>query len=97
MSAPVVIVVCGNAKRTVSKEFAKTDATICASYLQLAAADKGLGTVWIGGFVPALVKKVLGLPDHIIPVTIIPLGYPSDKGHRKDRQPLSKVLHRENW
>ncbi|MEM0437725.1 MAG: nitroreductase family protein [Candidatus Micrarchaeia archaeon] len=101
VSAPVVIAVCGNTKRAGgipivgpgAEEFAATDAIIAAAYIQLAALDKKLGTVWVGGFDRKQVAAILGLPDYVKPVALVPMGYPAEKPKPHGRLPLEKVLH----
>ena len=41
-------------------------------------------------------KKLLGLPDHIVPLTIIPLGYPAEKKPGEDRFKPAKI-HMERY
>ena len=58
--------------------------------LLLAAHDLGLGASWLCAplFVPALVRGVLGLPDHWQPQAILTVGYPAES-KEKDRAPLA--------
>lgn len=51
------------------------DATIAASYAQLAAAEMGLGAVWVGAFDAQEIHKICGAEKELIPVAIIPIGY----------------------
>lgn len=102
--APIVVVVCANRQRSGRKYgkrgedfYSIIDASILASYIQLAAADTGLSTVWVGAFDNGSVRKILSLPSFAEPVAILPIGYPAEKGHEKDRLPLEKVLHKEKW
>ena len=41
----------------------------------LKAADIGIGSCWVGAFDPDKVTEIMGLPDHLIPQAIVPLGY----------------------
>lgn len=102
--APVVIIVCANMMRSGSKYgdrgkkfYAVADACIVSSYIQLAAADKGLGTVWVGAFDDDELSHLLSLPDHIRPISVLPLGYPGEDGHGKDRMSLDEVIHYEAY
>jgi coenzyme F420-0:L-glutamate ligase / coenzyme F420-1:gamma-L-glutamate ligase len=58
--------------------------------LLLAAHDLGLGASWLCAplFVPALVRGVLGLPEHWQPQAILTVGYPAES-KEKDRAPLA--------
>lgn len=55
--------------------YAIQDATIAGAYLQLAAVDAGLATVWVGAFKESRIKKSLVLGDEMKPIAIFPLGY----------------------
>ena len=82
--APLVFVVCYD--RNVSwkrKKFDNSDAgvidaSIAATHIMLEAADIGLGTTWVGYFDPAKVSEMLQLPDSIVPVALLPAGYPEE-------------------
>ncbi|WP_235282791.1 nitroreductase family protein [Methanosarcina sp. 1.H.T.1A.1] len=63
----------------------------------LAAHDFGLGAVWTGiypmkdrvdGF-----RKAFGLPDHVFPLGLVPIGYPAQKPALQDRYTEDKVYH----
>ena len=43
----------------------------------LTAHELGLGSVWVGAFSEEEVRKILGLPEALRPVAIIPVGYPA--------------------
>ncbi|MGB9635070.1 MAG: nitroreductase family protein [Candidatus Micrarchaeia archaeon] len=104
VSAPVVVIVCANRKRS-SEKYGKrgeefysiADACIVASYFQLAVAEKGLGTVWVGAFDNDEIKSILDLPVYIEPIAVFPIGHPAEKGHDKRRFDTSKVMHMEKW
>lgn len=51
------------------------DATIAASYAQLAAVQYGLSTVWIGAFHPEEVSRIINAKEGEEPIAILPLGY----------------------
>ncbi len=104
MEAPIVIVVCANRKKSGSKYgkrgeefYAVADACIVSAYIQLAAADRGLGSVWVGAFNNGALKEILKLPDYVEPVAVLPLGYPAEEGHEKNRMSLNQVLHNEEF
>ncbi len=51
---------------------------IAIEHLVLMAAALGLGTCWVGGFEdPAEVNRFFGLPDTLVPIAVIPVGYPA--------------------
>lgn len=59
------------------KDSGDVDASIVSTHMMLQAADLGLGTTWVGHFDPALMIKEFALPDNIVPVVLLPIGYPA--------------------
>jgi nitroreductase len=55
--------------------YAIQDATIAATYAQLAATSLGLGSCWVGAFNTEEVSKILGIKSPYLPVVILPIGY----------------------
>jgi nitroreductase len=103
--APLVIIVCGDhdivwKRRYDNKDFLDIDASIVTAHMMLQAADLGLGSVWIGSFDTAAVKREFNLPDNIEAVSILPIGYASDEPkspdrHHTARKPLNELVHYE--
>ena len=56
------------------------DTSIVTTQMMLHAADLGIGTCWIGHFDPWRIMELFNIPDHYIPVAIIDMGYPDEKG-----------------
>ncbi|MCI4355815.1 MAG: nitroreductase family protein [Thermoplasmata archaeon] len=56
------------------------DVAVAIGHLQLAATAEGLGTSWIVDFHADKVRTVLGVPEGIHPLAIIPLGIPAENG-----------------
>ncbi|MDD5040271.1 MAG: nitroreductase family protein [Patescibacteria group bacterium] len=59
--------------------YAVQDATIVCAYVQLAAADMGLGSCWVGALNEKEVRRVLELPPQAVPVALLPIGYEADE------------------
>ena len=102
--APVVIVVCSDLERIFSSYgergrdvYSVQDSAAAAMALMLAACDLGLGTCWVGAFSEGKVRSLLGLPENIRPMAIIPLGYPAKKPRKPGRMELKKVVHSEMY
>ena len=99
-NAQVAIVVCGNTKLQAAPGHWIPDASNASMNILLAAHSLGLGAVWTT-FYPyedrtAGIRKLLNLPDHIMPLNIIPLGYSAEQGNYQDRFKPDKI-HREKW
>ena len=50
---------------------------IAIDHLVLMATALGLGTCWVGGFDAAAINRLFGLADNLLPVVVIPVGYPA--------------------
>ncbi|MGZ5561942.1 MAG: nitroreductase family protein, partial [Halobacteriota archaeon] len=73
------------------------DATIAASYIQLAAEALGVATCWIGAFDEKRVSSSLKIPLDIRPVLMLPIGYAEEAPEPTARMGLSRFTHQELW
>jgi nitroreductase len=98
--APLAILICGNQRRETYKGYWVQDCSAATENLLLAAHAKGLGAVWVGIYpVEERVTKfqqLLGLPAHVLPLALIPLGHPAEQLPAPDRYDAARV-HRERW
>jgi len=98
--APVVIVVCADPERSARRYqqrgrtlYTYQDTAAATENLLLAATALGLGACWVGAFDEEEARRVLRLPQGLIPVAIVPVGYPLRPGSRETgRRPLSEVV-----
>lgn len=101
--APVVIVICTDVAqgwtrdRHDGKNYCEVDAAIAIDHMTLAATDNGLGTCWIGAFNPTMVSEVMGLPEGIEPLAMLPIGCPAEEGRPKTRKAFDEVVRYECW
>jgi nitroreductase len=58
---------------------ARSNTYIAIAQMILMATALGLGTCWLAGFNPAEVNPLFGLSDTLVPVAIVPVGYPAGK------------------
>jgi len=101
--APVAIVVCGDLSKVLEGEASTywiQDASAATENLLLAAHGLGLGAVWTGVYpnqrrVDA-VKAILKLPENIIPLNVIPIGYPKGPQAPKDKWNTDNI-HYNKW
>ena len=75
------------------------DVALMAQNVFLAAESKGLGGVFIGGIRndPQTVADTLALPDLVLPVFGMCLGWPAQRVQPKPRLPLDVVLHEDRY
>lgn len=100
--APLAFVVCADAERAWKRPVdgmvsTDIDASIVCDHMMLTAADLSLGSLWICGFDPAAVRAAFDLPDSLIPVNILAVGYAacewkSPERHAAERTPLSELV-----
>lgn len=90
--APLAIIVCGDTRKTFGgdgKDFWVQDASAASENILLAAHALGLGAVWTGCYplkdrCKAL-AEILELPDEVIPLNAIAIGYPLQTAKPKDK------------
>jgi 5,6-dimethylbenzimidazole synthase len=80
--------------------------TCCAiQNLWLASRAEGIGVGWVSILDPQLLSTILGLPDHVVPVAYLCMGYVREfpdgpelqsAGWRR-RLPLSDLVHLNHW
>ncbi|MDD1748787.1 MAG: nitroreductase family protein [Methanothrix sp.] len=97
--APVVIAACGTSDlvMTCGQPAYTIDVAIAVDHMTLAAASLHLGTCWIGAFHEDKVKEILGVPQEIRIVALLPLGYPAEQPFPRPRKSLDEVLAWEHW
>jgi len=97
--AAVAILVCCESDLQLG-ELGVQDCSAATQNILLAAHAKGLGAVWLGVYpVEAMVtatKKLLNLPEHIIPISLISIGYPAEQKPQPDRYRADRV-HYNQW
>ena len=83
---PLVVVGCTDATRLSSRfgaehghDMAIMDVSASVQNLLLAAHALGLGAVWAGAIDRDAVAKALGAPKAVMPIVVVPIGYPTEK------------------
>jgi nitroreductase len=97
--APVIIVLCGD---TTVLPLDQMGSSIypAAQNILLAAAALGLGSLMssLPLYAPdGAFAKALGLPDHIVPLATLPIGYPVRKLGRPRRRPIAELTSRDRF
>lgn len=101
--ASAAIIVCGDMTKALKgweQEFWIQDCSAATQNILLAAESMGLGAVWTAAY-PAKdrmqsVIDILTLPEHIIPLNVIPIGYPAGIEKPKDKW-KTQNLHWNKW
>ena len=98
--APVVLVGCAKTdehRMSCGEPCYPIDVAISMDHMTLKAVEEGLGTCWIGAFNQAAVKKVLGIPDDVHVVELMPLGYPAGEPEARPRLPADEIVMYDKW
>jgi nitroreductase len=76
------------------------DVAVAVHQLRLAATAEGLASSWIVDFHEEKVRHVLGVPEGVHPLAVIPLGFSADNnggagpanGHAEGRKSLNEIV-----
>lgn len=98
--ARCAIVVCGDLSKERHKGYWVQDCSAATQNLLLMAQELDLGAVWLGVYpIEDRVKPLqalLGLPETVIPLSIVPIGFPAEYREPADRFDATRV-HRNTW
>lgn len=101
-TAPLAIVVCGDMTKTLegkAQEFWIQDCSAATENILLAAHAQGLGAVWTAVYpmeeriVP--VREALNLPETMVPLCTVVIGYPAEHPQPKDKWKPENVSYNE--
>lgn len=101
--AQAAIVVCGDTTNVCpgeGKDFWIQDCSAATENILLAAHAVGLGAVWCGCH-PVnerinMVREIFEIPDSIVPLSVIMLGYPAQQQEPKDKYKPENI-HFNKW
>lgn len=99
--APVAIVVCADLNLAEEdKAWWVQDCSAATENILIAAQAKDLVAVWLGVYPKddrvKGIQGLLALPQNVIPLCVIPIGYPDEKKHHESRYQSSRV-HYNCW
>ncbi|MCD6244347.1 MAG: nitroreductase family protein [Candidatus Korarchaeota archaeon] len=96
LGAPLAIVVACN--REASPTSYLVDCANATMYIMLAAHALGLGTVWIQSLRNVEeIQELLKLPEKLIPVAILAVGWPDESPSPKRRKELKEIVHLDKY
>ena len=94
------IIVCGNKEKQSEEGFLALDSAASMQNMLLAAHGLGLGAVWCGLYpVPELMgtmSELLGLPEHIIPISMLVVGVKDKDSKAIDRYNEDNIRY-DKW
>ena len=98
--AALAILVCGDETKEKHKGYWVQDCSAATQNILIALQYSGLGGVWLGIYpreerVTGL-RKLLGVPSHIIPFSLVSIGYPAEEKAPADRYDPERI-HINKW
>ena len=87
-----------NAAGVLNPSHAVLDLAMAAENFMLAAVERELGTCVVRSYHPQIVKKILGLPEYVLPEFLVTLGHPDQNPDMPRRRPLEAVVtYNKGW
>ena len=102
VSAALGIVVCGDIQKAHANElsYMLQDCSAAIENILVSAGMLGIGTCWLGVHPReeriVHIRKLLSIPDNIIPLAVISMGYPAEKKEARTRY-SDAAVHFEKW
>jgi nitroreductase len=98
--AQAAVLVCGDESLEKHKGYWVQDCSAAVENMLIALQANGLGAVWLGIYPRedrvAGMRKLLNIPERVIPFALISIGYPGEKKGPEDRYDRTRV-HRDKW
>ena len=101
--AAFAVLICGDMERAFqpAPDYWVIDGAIAGQNMTLAAQALGIGSVWLGTW-PQMnrvekQKALFGLPESIVPHSVIAFGYPADGGLEERDLYEEDRVHFERW
>jgi nitroreductase len=99
-NAQIAIIVCGDLDIETNKGFWIQDCSAATENILIAARANGLGSCWLGLYPREDrvngIKSLLKIPENVIPLSLISLGYPVIKQDKVNRYNSSRI-HKNKW
>ena len=105
--SPCVMIVCRDRRNELIRPYdgkcsGDLDIGIVCDHMMLAARERGIGSVMVGLFDPAVVQKEFSIPAYIQPTALLLFGYPSGgflspERHDTERKPLEQTVLFEGY
>lgn len=100
-NAPLIMITCYDKniswkRKYDNKDEGIIDASIATTHMMLEAQDLGLGSTWIGYFDPEKTREVYQIPENLVIVSLLAIGYPSENAKPSEmhdkRNPLESFV-----
>lgn len=98
--SPVGILICGDREIENLEGYIALNCAVAAENILLAAHELDLGSVWIAVYPRQerikIFKELFNLPDTILPIAMIAIGYPDEKKNQPERFKPERI-HYNSW
>lgn len=102
--APVVVVFCVDTERTSLKYglrgkhlYSVLDGAAAIENFLIASYALGLGSCWVSAFDETAVRNILKLPTPVLPLAIVPVGFPDETPSPPPRIDMSHIIHHDQY
>jgi nitroreductase len=82
---------------TVYKRWVERDVMTAVEHMVLTAWELGYGTCWIGALKQDYTKELLGIPEAMTVINLLPIGVPDQQPEAKDRKPFEDLFFAERY
>lgn len=97
--APICLAFCADTERSATRFgergrdlYALQDATIAATFAQLATVAAGLASTWVGYFDEQRISECLRLDEGLRPIALLSIGYPAELPEPSSRRRMNDVV-----
>ncbi len=98
--APLAILVCADENQDAGGQMWVQDCAAATENILLAAKALGLGAVWLGVYPREeryiVLREMLGMPENIVPFSLVALGFPGEEKRPGERYDPARV-RRNRW
>jgi len=97
--AGVIVVALAMDKKSpeVYERWAERDAMTAVEHMVLAAWSLGYGTCWVGAFHEDNVKELLGIPENMTVINLLPIGVPDQRPDARPRKLIDEIFHLDRY
>ena len=76
---------------------AAANVSIAVEHMVLQAVELGLGTCWVRWYDDNKVKEILGIPDFVEVIALMPVGVPDEDPGQRPRLSIDKIAYSEKY
>ena len=77
----------------VYERWVERDVMTAVEHMVLTAWELGYGTCWVGAFKQKDVKDLLGVPDPMFVINLLPIGVPDHTPDARARKPFEEIFY----